>query len=215
MAAADVIESLRQHHSPANGWVSAAEVSVATGFMAAPHMPPELLGCGAQRIDFFAMHTYPSKGFERVAYEVKVSRGDLLRELKDETKSLPCRVLADRFCLAVPVGLVKRKELPDGWGLVEIRADGTARTTVRGEVRDPGPLPMPFAAAFLRAASDQRPTDRCGAVACHRPGRNWRSTGRNVWQGVRLALCDRHADEWDQEVQVRVAVSAADGGDHR
>lgn len=106
--------------------------SVILKVLAAKHRPPnevfypELrIGTGFgvyadQRIDAFAMHLHPSKGMAKVAYEIKVSRGDFLSELKKPTKRKMALLFSDYFYFATPRGLVSLEELPPECGLIEV-----------------------------------------------------------------------------------------------
>lgn len=73
-------------------------------------------------------------------YEVKISRSDWLREHRTEgRKSLPWRQHCSHWWIVVPdVGVVRREELPDGWGLLvgrkRLRAEVRARRESRKEV---------------------------------------------------------------------------------
>ena len=200
MNAAEILEALRAHHTPAKGWVTVAEAPCVLGMRATlldnPDAPTGVSVVGDQRIDLFALNVWPSSGHERVAYEIKVSRSDWLRELKDQDKSLAARLLANRFVIAAPVGLVKRSELPEGWGLVEVRDDGTLYTFRAGEHRDVADPPQAFLYALLRAGSGQKWSKRCAAGDCNRGGRFYAWHG-GVWTGVRVGLCAKHRDEWN------------------
>jgi hypothetical protein len=60
----------------------------------------------------------------RVAYEVKVNRGDFLGEIKNPDKREPFLRFSNLFFFAAPVGLIKVHEVPDAIGLIEIHGDG-------------------------------------------------------------------------------------------
>lgn len=191
MNAADVVDALRQHH--AKGWVVIPEVTVAAGIGA--QMPTELLGAGGQRVDLFAMGTWSSTKYERVAYEIKVSRADLLRELATPRKRAAVEYLSHRFVFATPSGLMRRSELPEGCGLVEVRDNGSVYTFRKGTVRDAPPLPAAAIASLLRTAAEQRTFDRCGARGCQRHGKWLRRPGEVG--GMALPFCDAHTTQWD------------------
>ncbi len=79
-----------------------------------------------QRIDFLAVGTWPSTRFHVHGYEIKTSRSDWLRELKDPAKSAEGMAKVDQWWLAAPAGVLKdRSELPEGWGYVEVTETGT------------------------------------------------------------------------------------------
>lgn len=82
--------------------------------------------------DFVAMDLWPSKGLAIHGHEVKVSRGDWLRELKEPAKSAEFMRHVDYWWLVSPKGVAKPDELPDGWGLMEV-AERTDQVVVRAE----------------------------------------------------------------------------------
>jgi hypothetical protein len=114
--------------------------------------------------DFIAMDTWPSKGLEIHGHEVKVSRSDWLRELKEPEKAAEFIPYVNRWWLVVPdpviVGL---GELPDGWGLLAMRG-GRLAVIEKAARRDALPLPPTRLAALLRAvegtAANQAVRDR-------------------------------------------------------
>jgi hypothetical protein len=84
-------------------------------------------------------------------FEVKVSRGDWLRELKDPHKSQAVRRYCARWWLLAPSGIVRADELPDGWGLMVARGS-LLRAEVQAPRLQPEPVPRGFWVAFARAA---------------------------------------------------------------
>ncbi len=63
-------------------------------------------------------------------FEIKVSRGDFLTELKNPRKRINAMELANDFYFAAPVGVIKEKEIPEGCGLVEIHRGGKVFVTL-------------------------------------------------------------------------------------
>lgn len=77
-------------------------------------------GFAANRtFDAVSVSLWPSRGYEIHVFEVKVSRSDWLRELKDPAKSNDAWALGDRYSIVATAGVVDPAELPAGWGLVE------------------------------------------------------------------------------------------------
>lgn len=92
--------------------------------------------------DFMALDVWPSSGMPLHGVEVKTSRADWLRELKDPTKSEEFMRLCDFWWLAAPAGVAHLDELPSGWGLLEVaevqRPQPTLfRVTGQHEPREP------------------------------------------------------------------------------
>lgn len=65
------------------------------------------------RIDVFAMDCYESGNYERRAYEIKVSRGDLFSELRDPSKRAPWLELVTGFYFVIPKGLATTTEITE------------------------------------------------------------------------------------------------------
>lgn len=77
-----------------------------------------------QRVDFLAVGTWPSTKFVVHGYEIKTSRADWLRELKDPQKSMEGRAKVDHWWLAAPAGTLQPGELPEDWGYLEVSETG-------------------------------------------------------------------------------------------
>jgi len=105
MGSEAICAALRDRY-PAPEWILAFEVANGTGSTA------------RRSADAVAMNCYPSKGCELLGFEIKISRGDWLRELKASTKAVPVGKFCDRWYVVAPDGVVKREELPRGWGLI-------------------------------------------------------------------------------------------------
>lgn len=194
MKAGEVIEALRRSYAPRKGWVTVAEVRIGTGFGGNFRDHPELIGALEQRIDLFAYQTWPSGKFERLAFEVKVSRSDFLHEVATPGKRKAATYLAHRFLFATPKGLVQEGEIPDGCGLVEVDGRGCVET-LAGVRNDAPPLPETFVASLLRVASEQRSIDRrCGFNGCG--GSAYRYP---VLLNVgKVPMCETHLTRWHE-----------------
>ncbi|HEX5347902.1 MAG TPA: hypothetical protein VFW64_12510 [Pseudonocardiaceae bacterium] len=149
-----VLAMLRARYSatnPGNGprYVYAAGVRNQAGFGG--------WGPGGSRLrtaDFVVMDTWPSKGLALHGHEVKVSRSDWLRELKDPDKAEAFRPYMDYWWLVVPDrAIVRDGELPDGWGLL-VAVGKRLRAVVPAPRREAEPMPKGMMAAFLRAVGE-------------------------------------------------------------
>ncbi len=100
-------------------------------------------GFAANRVlDGMAMGLWPSRGLHVTGFEIKTTRGDWLRELKNPAKIEESGFqFCDFFMIVTPPGVVEEGELPPKWGLLETRGSGLR------QVKDPN---------FL----DARPFDR-------------------------------------------------------
>ena len=103
----DILE--RALHASLAEWLFFRELRVGTGRRNA----------GAQRVDAFALNTLPHTGMKRICYEVKISRGDFLSELKHPLKRRIGMRYSNEFYFVTPAALVKPAEIPAECGLVE------------------------------------------------------------------------------------------------
>ncbi|MGH3977973.1 MAG: hypothetical protein ACRDRZ_03055 [Pseudonocardiaceae bacterium] len=80
----------------------------------------ELTGPGSsRRADYVAVSLWPSRGLTIDAHELKVSRSDWLRELRQPSKAQAWWPHCHRWWLvAGHESIVGQGELPDGWGLM-------------------------------------------------------------------------------------------------
>ncbi len=168
--------ALRERHTGGgngggNEWIYADEVSLSLGFSSlwdvmsrherdafaeyfaeTDYLPAHVLML-ERRIDAFALHSWPSKRMLRRAYEVKASRTDLLRELKDPKKRQAAMALSNQFYLVVADDVkCLTTELPDDVGLIRWSPDGlrVVKEPPFRKVPDP---PIAFMVSLARAAS--------------------------------------------------------------
>ena len=138
----DVVRAIFDKHSGPE-WVRFAEVSSSTGYNS------------GRRADAICMAIWPSKGYVIHGYEVKVSRADFLKEMKDINKAEEVGKYCDYWWLATPVGLVDVNEVPERWGLIELCKNGM-RIKKQAPQRDaPSELPRDFIASLLRKGRDE------------------------------------------------------------
>ena len=140
MTATDIGALLRQRYALPE-WVIAFEVLNGTGAQA------------SRSADAVAINCYPSKGCEIVGLEVKVSRGDWLRELKASDKAVAVGAFCDRWYVVATDAVVKREELPIGWGLI-VASDAGLRVAVQPPANEaPKTITRSFLASMLRSVA--------------------------------------------------------------
>lgn len=141
----EVLDAIATRYHPPGSWLFLRELRLGTG-----HGKDS-----EQRVDAWAMHLWPSRQNRRVAYEVKTSRSDLLRELRTPRKRTRALLRSNEFYFVVSEGLLTLEELPAECGLI------TATTLGLGlhvEITEPAPwrdTPPPtwlFVGALLRHA---------------------------------------------------------------
>lgn len=89
---------------------------------------------------FSIRHTSVEDYVEPIAHEVKVSRADLLSDLRKPSKGLAYAALASQCWYVVRAGLAKADEIPEPFGLMEANRDGLA--VLRPAPRRPIRLPF-------------------------------------------------------------------------
>lgn len=106
---AGMVHLLRLRYPKEEGWLQFSNLRNRTGY-----------GGGDERYaDFAALQTWASRDHAFHVFEVKVSRSDWLRELKDPGKADPMAKYANHWWLAVANDkIVQPGELPTGWGLL-------------------------------------------------------------------------------------------------
>lgn len=109
-------------------------------------------GFNASRtLDAVVMDTWPSSGLALHGFEIKCSRSDWLRELAEPDKAAAFTRWLDFFWVVAPQEVVKHAELPEGWGLLEVRTRGLV-AVVKPRPLSPEPLNRSFVACLLRSA---------------------------------------------------------------
>lgn len=124
------------------------EVGTSTGF------------ANAGWADAVCLHLWPSDGLALWGFEIKASRTDWLKELKDLRKSEKIARFCDRWIIVAPKGLVRDGELPPAWGLWEYNHETDAIVhRVKGEERKPSKyLHRGFFAALVRRTAETLPS---------------------------------------------------------
>jgi len=115
-------------------------------------------GFGHKRMriaDAVAINLYPSGGCEVNGFEVKVSRGDWLQELKDPDKADEFKQFCHRWWLVVgDKDIVKLEELPPNWGLILPRGDSLAIKKGAPKLK-PLNFDMEFFTSILKRVKDE------------------------------------------------------------
>lgn len=107
LTSATVHAVIARFHS-AREWLLWTEVAMTTGAR------------NSGFVDAFVIHQWPTGTYRRVAYEIKVSRADFLREIKAPMKRRPGLCWSNEFYFVTPPGLVRPDEVPPECGLREV-----------------------------------------------------------------------------------------------
>lgn len=111
LRSSDIVAILKkkyQHH----GWLVITELRRSPGWV------------DDRTIDVFVLHQWPSEGFKRIAYEIKVSSSDFTREIKNPRKRKSFREISNEFYFIAPVGVIDADKIPTDCGLIEVTPEG-------------------------------------------------------------------------------------------
>lgn len=139
-------------------------------------------GFEAQRtLDAISMGLWPSRGLRLHGYELKCSRSDWLRELKDPAKAEQFLPMLDFFWIVTSKDVVREDELPENWGLLVAQKNGLVQKVPADALCDLTPAarkrPLPpgidrsFLASLLRAAVRQHDATPDDVVKARQEGR--------------------------------------------
>ena len=158
---AQVITGLLSERHPAPEWAFLAELRNQTGYSRQDRY-----------FDAWAVNCYPSKGFHRVAYEIKVSRADFARELADPSKRSQAMKASNEFFFVAPAGIIRADEVPESCGLIEVmkgKAGWKLRRKKHAQQRDIGAeMNLGFVCSILRRCQN---TQLSGLRVFHLAGR--------------------------------------------
>lgn len=139
MNSSDICAALRGRYTQPE-WAVFFEVANGTG------------GNARRHADAVAMNMWPSRGLSILGFEIKVSRNDLIRELKKPAKAEAIAQYCDEWWLAVPKGLIlDDDDIPIPWGIMECNK-GVLRVSKKAHSLNPKPITKEFMAAVLRSA---------------------------------------------------------------
>ena len=122
-----------RHANTGNGgageWAFMAQVRNAAGFNA------------TRTLDALALHLWPSRGLVLHGFEIKVSRSDWLREVKDPAKAEDACRLVEYFWIVAPKGVVQQRRATAHLGSHRGPRHRAPTTTAGGFAPRPRPLP--------------------------------------------------------------------------
>ena len=168
-----------------------------------------------QQIDFLAAACWASLTYAVHGHEIKASRSDWLRELKQPHKARLSKMRCDFWWLVAPKGVAEEEELPNGWGFLEwnghnfwkVRDAPRLRQVCPKRYDDPlrleresfAMLARRFAYAqadrdsLLAAVADPTPYLDVAAMATGRATASMRD-GQSEWQKRMREVNKRHRD---------------------
>jgi hypothetical protein len=137
---ADELRKRLEAKYPEPEWVVLNEVRDSTGFE------------GQRSADCLALSTWPGRGISLYGFEIKVDRGDVLKELKKPEKAEALAKYCDRWYLVLGhSSLIKESEIPKNWGII-VPHGGGLRIAQEAKRRKPKAWPTTFVASLVRNA---------------------------------------------------------------
>lgn len=155
MVDAKKLRELVRQKFPRNSYAVFDEVRSETGYT---------VGVPVRSLDMLAMSLWRSGDLELHGFELKVSRADWLRELRQPDKSEAIAKYVDRFWIVTssPRVVVDVDEVPVGWGLmvagphdVWLAPALDLHVIVKAPKREAQPLDRRFIASLMRKVSQQ------------------------------------------------------------
>lgn len=169
--------------------------------------------------DAVAVSLWPSRGLSIHVFEVKCSRSDWLRELKEPAKAEAAALVADKFSIvAADRDIIEEGELPDTWGLLVVNGGRlvckkAAPLLGSYDVKAPPPVKRTFLVPLLRAGgavpqSDSEEVRQARADAREAADDAWRVTVAEA--NRRLEECRSTIREFEKASGCSISSWAAD-----
>ena len=152
MTAEDVSSALKKRFEDTSHYVVVEEVGLKTGY-------------SHRRLDMIVLDCWESSFYRIDGFEIKVSTGDLRRELQDPEKHIAFFDRIDYYTLACPAGVVEPllDVIPKKWGILIVNEDGTSRYKRKPlaleDKKTDGALPRGFVAGIIRKVMDHRASE--------------------------------------------------------
>jgi hypothetical protein len=111
------------------------------------------VGCGygedgERTVDLWGISV--KRPYLHVAVEIKVSRADFLRDVKQPLKQRRARLMANQFYFAAPSGVLTTADMPTWAGLVEVNDESNVTIVVPAPWFDSSPPTWSFVASLVR-----------------------------------------------------------------
>lgn len=140
MTSFDVIQKLKEYYCQPE-WAFFEEVPNGTG------------GVTTRRTDAIAFNLWPSRGYEIIGFEVKVSRADWLNEKKNPKKAEEGMACCDTRILVTSAPEVAMiEEIPLGWGYMTFKGDRIKTLVKPAREKNSAALNRAFLMSVVRRA---------------------------------------------------------------
>jgi len=138
----DDLEQLLRNRFCSPEWAFIPQVRNGTGYLKT-----------TRTADALAMGLWPSRGLHLHGFEIKVNRGDWIRELKNPEKAEELAQFCDFWWIVAPQDIIKPEEVPAIWGLM-VPFGTTTKIIKQAQQLTPSPIDKLFFAALLRRAQE-------------------------------------------------------------
>lgn len=92
--------------------------------------------CQWKRIDLYVINEYPSKQFYAKSFEIKVSKADFKNDFKKDNKQDMAIKYSNEFFYVTPPKLIKKEDLPEYAGLIEVDDNGNCKIIQKAPKRE-------------------------------------------------------------------------------
>ena len=141
-----ILEILRAKKYPPPQFVMYRQMSAISRI---PGMPrPDL----DRSVDAVVASIYINRGVSLTGIEVKTTRQDWKKELKEIGKAAPIQRYCNHWYIAAPPGIVQDGELPEAWGLWTVSEAGVVSCAKVAPPLSPEPITLEFFCQLLRRA---------------------------------------------------------------
>ena len=111
MTTEDLINTIISDHDlSSKGWIHFKELRNGTGHKSG----------GEGFIDLYSFNLYPSSGYKRRAYEMKLTYNDFCHEMRHPQKRRAAILYSNEYYFVAPVGILPKHKIPIECGLIEI-----------------------------------------------------------------------------------------------
>jgi hypothetical protein len=129
------------------------EAAIRKDFPLSYWIPQCRVGCGygddgERTVDLWGISV--KRPYLHLSVEIKVSRSDYLRDIRQVLKQRRVRMMANQFYFGAPVGILKAADLPIWAGLIEVTEGGEAKIAVQAPWFDSSPPTWSFVASLVR-----------------------------------------------------------------
>jgi hypothetical protein len=154
----DMKRVVLDHHKDPQEWIVLFELRMSTGYEMNSGRGEAMT---ERRIDAMAFSCFPSKKLKRIAYEIKLTRSDFLREIADPQKRFLTMLYSNQYFFVAPEGVIEHREIPYACGLITVDSQGYGTMRHNAQTRELHPVSNGFLAAAVRNAyKDGRDTKR-------------------------------------------------------